>query len=397
MLFGCGSYQADQPLEYGDKGYTNCFPDEMFPGTSDLKLNQIYQQKHTIYSELIFDEYGNTFFESGNSESEIEDFKCKLTCFNLEKKEVVWEYDFIGLKVAGNLPVYNKGKIFQPTAKSLTCLSSSNGEILWEHEYPDNSYAFWGSFNDKLYVLFEKKSLQCLDENNGNLIWSVPVDAKFWYSDYVISDNKTFLCHMNLDRTTIFAYDLSNGKKLFEYTPDSKILLMSYKNEIIFLMNEKSIVAYDINANVPRWILNKFNQSFIISKNEISISDKYIFCRSNKSFSDDNNKYKPGVFYCIEINTGNIIWQNYEILSRDVLFCNNYIYHRLFGYEIYISNAENGKTVWQTNYDVAKDESIKIRFMTIYKNRMYAIGHKTAKNAKPRGEDFYKLFEYSKD
>lgn len=209
-----------------------------------------------------------------------------VACYDLQSRNLLWNYEHPLSNVRYSNMVYADGKVFACTAfhaycvdastgtqlwsadvpdqtglklsyyqgnllvsniiGSLTCLDASNGAENWEMILPNPARGYILSHaavaNDRVYFCVGNDSLRCIDINSGNLIWKTD-DASMWNGFPFLGFDQVIVITRASGGTYIKSYNISNGQLQWQL-PTGSMASYTIANDKIFVEDQSMLKCY---------------------------------------------------------------------------------------------------------------------------------------------------------
>ena len=197
----------------------------------------------------------------------------------------------------------------------------------------------------------------CLDENTGELIWHVKVgDGEipfFWtlYSPISVMDGKVFVSVFEEERHKIYCLEENNGKLIWEYESDMDLAGVTVRDGKLYAG------CFCLNASTGKLIWENSVVKAEVVQPYTSVTLNSPAIGNGKVFISTQSLGQSGKIYCLEENTGKLIW-SYEgdcdsfslpSFSDNKVFVSSFGMIRPCSLKIYCLNGSDGKVIW--DYD----------------------------------------------
>ena len=229
---------------------------------------------------------------------------------------------------------------------------SDDSKIIWKKNYYNKSQKKLKpilSFSHQKNFLLVSDSLSryyLVDLRTGKLIWSKDHVTNF-ISDIKIDNNKFYVLDSN---NSFLCFSLIDGKKLWEFQTEQKLINSQKKTSIIFnnfsvfFNNTKGeVVSLDKNSGELIWLTSTLsfeesNQSFLYKTSDLVLDNSSIYLSNNK------NK-----FISIDVRSGLINWtQMLDSQLRPIIVDDIILTVSTNGY-LYVIQKKTGKIIRITN------------------------------------------------
>jgi outer membrane protein assembly factor BamB len=304
------SFKNKGNIQQSDTGFFTCIN-----ATNGSEIWSYYSENFVISTPVVYD--GKVFFSS------VEDigWDGNLYCLDSETGEEIWDYS-IYTSFYSN-PIVADDKLYLASVEyvdeifkgKMTCFNIQDGDIIWENTLADNEFVYYSTpaFGyDHLYFLTvlegpqEGGVIYCVDADSGNEIWKKSVVPTL--VSPVISDSRVFLSSYNpgIERDVILCLDADDGHEIWHYTMDSDILsgfsspVVAYDRIFIAttfgFMDYCKIFCFDVENGDLIW--STITPDWMIMSSP-AVADEKLYIASNS--------YIPKL-YCINTIDGNIRW-----------------------------------------------------------------------------------------
>ena len=232
--------------------------------------------------------------------------------YNLEKKEIIWQFKKTGIRIdttpifynnkiyvnskegflysldfksgdriwkrkigrlVSSMPFIDKGKIFLGNSNGvLYCLDADMGNIIWKKEFNNGFCSSPIIKDDNLYIGNMDGYIYSINIHTKEIKWKIKTKAAIIGSKPIIVNNTLYLGSSD---SSIYAIDINNGKKKWSFNTESEIFTtpLFFNNNIIVTSGDGSIYALDYQDGELKW---KYNIQNKISLNPIAKNNKLI-------------------------------------------------------------------------------------------------------------------------
>ncbi|MEW5799574.1 MAG: PQQ-binding-like beta-propeller repeat protein [Bacteroidota bacterium] len=280
-------------------------------------------------------------------------FDSLLVCSNLSNGEKLWEVNLQGYTASQNV-IYDKEKVFLPTANKVFCFNAENGTKNWEVTLPDFVVQVLSTLTETsthLFVAGNNGKVAKITKLNGaieliipltQLIWQGYTQAAYepigseiddrlyvptgWWTGEELRGN--LLCYNSVTGEFLWGYD-SKGVNGWD------ILGCAIIDSITVFSARHTVAALNRFTGTKLWNIEIAGDAFWLSP---TIDHGTVYIGSTVQAK----------MYAFDLKTGTIKWTSEDTRSSiitlitvkdgKVFFCNNS--------RIYVLDAETGKTIW---------------------------------------------------
>jgi outer membrane protein assembly factor BamB len=246
-----------------------------------------------------------------------------VLCFNADNGKLIWQSVFETSKsmVAPHSTPAIDGKYVYALSNEglLLCLKAKNGKVRWEknlvEEYKTEEipYGYSGSpvIEGDLIILNVNTAGIALDKETGDLVWASSVHTDRicpdgYHATPVIYDYEGKRCALFYSGNGLYSVEVESGKQLwyFEFITHGEQAAdpISFEQKVFLSVGyaRAKCALLEITGNEPQvmWentnLRNKFSSSLYI--------DGHLY-------GSDGDEGKVGSLRCIEVQTGDVMWE----------------------------------------------------------------------------------------
>ncbi|WP_041944105.1 outer membrane protein assembly factor BamB family protein [Wigglesworthia glossinidia] len=287
--------------------------------------------------------------------------------FNTNKIKKSWTnfLDFKNMKYSQLIPANKNEKIFFANyTGTVKAINIYTGTKIWEINLNNlfiphkkniklaGGIGVSSSDINYIYMGSEYGIIYALDINNGKLIWkqktlgkilSIPQSTN--YGVLIIYTNNGFLQALNeIDGSIQWTKKINN--EVFNTYKYDIFFVKIFSDKVILIDNKKNVIALSVYNGETIWeqsinyIDHKKNNLFysINEKKDVIVLDNKIYVIS-----------KNGYLFCLNSESGKILWINKSIYISKILYDKNNLYAIDQYYKIIAINLHTGENVWIYN------------------------------------------------
>ena len=244
-------------------------------------------------------------------------------CLKANNGKLIWQYAF---ETSGNLlwphstPTIDGKYVYTLSADGLLlCIKAKNGKVRWEknlvvdYKTEEIPFGYTGSpvIEGDLIILNVNTAGIALHKETGDLIWISPAhtdkkNADGYHATPVVYDYEGKRCALFFSGTGLYSAEVETGKQLwyFEFITHGEQAAdpIPFEQKVFLSVGytRAKCALLEITGNEPQvvWetenMRNKFSSSIYI--------DGYLF-------GSDGDEGKVGSLRCIEVQTGDVMWE----------------------------------------------------------------------------------------
>ena len=226
--------------------------------------------------------------------------------------------------------------------------------------------------NKNLLVTDSLAKMYLLNISNGKLIWMQDHIAPI-ISQIKIENNKFYALDAN---NTLTCFSLSDGKKLWEFKSERKLInsqkqtsIILNDNSVIFNNSKGEIISLDkfngnLNWLVPTMEFGDVFQSYLVKNSDLVLNENNIYFSNNKN-----------LFFSIDTKIGIINWKQNINSSLRPIIINDLIFTISSSGYLYVLEKNSGNIIRVTdifyNIKTKKRKKIKVSGFILTNDKLY--------------------------
>jgi len=304
-----------------------------------------------------------------------------LWCLDLQSGRVIWRSAYTApFKIGGggerhgkgpkSSPVLANGRVFTMSITgSLTAWDADSGTQLWSRNYDSQfqkSHPYWGASTSpivdgrRVIVHFgtdKQGALTALDVATGKEIWSLGKDGPS-YSSPLLAELQGVRQVVEWNHRALVGVESQTGRKLWEFPfphvgSDQNMPTPAVHNGRILLGGEnRGMHSLEPNLSDGVWTVKRVWQQKQVALDMSSavINDDLLYGFSH---------YGRGRLFCLDPNTGKVLWQGPGRTGRNVMFLSipNHIVALINNGKLNVIRAQGKQFETLASYQVAPGET----------------------------------------
>ena len=304
-----------------------------------------------------------------------------LWCLDLQSGRVIWRSAYTApFKIGGggerhgkgpkSSPVLADGRVFTMSITgSLTAWDADSGTQLWSRNYDSQfqkSHPYWGASTSpivdgrRVIVHFgtdKQGALTALDVATGKEIWSLGKDGPS-YSSPLLAELQGVRQVVEWNHRALVGVESQTGRKLWEFPfphvgSDQNMPTPAVHNGRILLGGEnRGMHSLEPNLSDGVWTVKRVWQQKQVALDMSSavINDDLLYGFSH---------YGRGRLFCLDPNTGKVLWQGPGRTGRNVMFLSipNHIVALINNGKLNVIRAQGKQFETLASYQVAPGET----------------------------------------
>ena len=304
-----------------------------------------------------------------------------LWCLDLQSGRVIWRSAYTApFKIGGggerhgkgpkSSPVLADGRVFTMSITgSLTAWDADSGTQLWSRNYDSQfqkSHPYWGASTSpivdgrRVIVHFgtdKQGALTALDVATGKEIWSLGKDGPS-YSSPLLAELQGVRQVVEWNHRALVGVESQTGHKLWEFPfphvgSDQNMPTPAVHNGRILLGGEnRGMHSLEPNLSDGVWTVKRVWQQKQVALDMSSavINDDLLYGFSH---------YGRGRLFCLDPNTGKVLWQGPGRTGRNVMFLSipNHIVALINNGKLNVIRAQGKQFETLASYQVAPGET----------------------------------------
>jgi len=283
----------------------------------------------------------------------------KIYCINTENGVEIWSKTILplgpsisfihGAAVKDNRIYVVSVVVSLKVFTKLTIINAANGKIIKNLKFIDEIMMYPAIYDDKIYLQGGEAieggdgKLYCVDLN-GNMIWNTKLPNIEEPISFAVSENRIFVSTTDDTSGIIYCLNADNGKQvIWQSQPYNKDIDLAVDNGKLFSVDSSAVRCFYANNGTEIWsynypgykFLNKpavYNEKVYIaiynSNNFLNICcidesgikwtsqqiSNYCFSTivaDGKVYSVTGGRESSGYVYCFNLESGNLIWNDY--------------------------------------------------------------------------------------
>jgi len=217
-------------------------------------------------------------------------------------------------RIANSPYIVENSVIVGDDGGTVYCIDKANGNLRWKTTVPDIPCTFRATAiaaNGKVYI-GGGLNFYCLDAANGKVLWTHkipfgPTDSSAAYCDGVV-----FFCG---SLGTLYALEAATGKEIWNFVEGhgGTHSSPSVSDNTVCISNGNTLYALNAGTGTKKWSYASKDQ--LVSSAAIWGKKAYILTFSLA----DGKQNKTATCYCIDLESGNVLWQHKFAETVDVL------------------------------------------------------------------------------
>ena len=304
-----------------------------------------------------------------------------LWCLDLQSGRVIWRSAYTApFKIGGggerhgkgpkSSPVLANGRVFTMSITgALTAWDADSGTQLWSRNYDSQfqkSHPYWGASTSpivdgrRVIVHFgtdKQGALTALDVATGKEIWSLGKDGPS-YSSPLLAELQGVRQVVEWNHRALVGVESQTGRKLWEFPfphvgSDQNMPTPAVHNGRILLGGEnRGMHSLEPNLSDGVWTVKRVWQQKQVALDMSSavINDDLLYGFSH---------YGRGRLFCLDPNTGKVLWQGPGRTGRNVMFLSipNHIVALINNGKLNVIRAQGKQFETLASYQVAPGET----------------------------------------
>lgn len=332
---------CDWPMRHRTPDGNRIVPVQCAPGLGqletawELKLGQNIQ--HLVVAE------DKVFFVTASYKSEPR----FVECYNALNGTMIWKTQFSGNYLSDFLIF--KGMLFFASYGCVYSIISLTGEIAWERKLISQTERIT-YYKDSIFFCNADEGVVSLDPYTGDSLWTIPLKSKARPVDISINDDSLYAIAYSdwkTDKSYIYRIDLSQKtvEIIFEMEGQGLYNLNVFDDCLCFADYSGIVYCLDANQKSIRWSMET---NGYLGIRKMIFKNGLLYFNEAGSF-DFSNTYGSSVF-CIDIETGKVVWQNdhgIDYFSEMFMFGNILMYGTRYK-GLMVANAITGQIINKT-------------------------------------------------
>jgi outer membrane protein assembly factor BamB len=263
-------------------------------------------------------------------------------CFDLNTGSVKWHQKYVvPFKAAGggewhgtgpkSSPVLADGRVFTMSITGdLSAWDAESGELLWRSDYGsrfEQNRPHWGVSTSPIvdgnHVVVHfgndnEGALVALDVESGKEVWSQGSDGPS-YSSPLVAEMQGVRQIIEWNHEALVGVDSKSGRLLWQYpfphlTHNQNMPTPAFHNGRVLLGGEnRGVYSLEPQLNDGKWTVKK-----LWSQEEVALDMSSAVVNGNLLYGLSH--YSKGQFFCLDTDTGEILWRGPGRTGQNVMF-----------------------------------------------------------------------------